>query len=72
MLLRHRIHRVYVVDSLERPIGIVTCTDVLRKVVEVATAAAGPGASPVLRRPANQQWGQGPEEGAEGKEAGWR
>ncbi|GIL60207.1 hypothetical protein Vafri_14809 [Volvox africanus] len=48
LLVRHCIHRVYVVDEHEVPVGIVTCTDILRKVVEVATAAAplSPSASP--------------------------
>mmetsp|Transcript_6225 Transcript_6225/g.13609 ORF Transcript_6225/g.13609 Transcript_6225/m.13609 type:complete len:392 (-) Transcript_6225:740-1915(-) len=34
-LVRHRIHRIYVVDEAEVPIGIVTCTDVLRKLVQL-------------------------------------
>ncbi|GFR45013.1 hypothetical protein Agub_g6323 [Astrephomene gubernaculifera] len=47
MIVRHRIHRVYVVDEREVPVGIVTCTDILRKVVEVATEAvpASPAAA---------------------------
>ncbi|GLI70781.1 hypothetical protein VaNZ11_015816 [Volvox africanus] len=45
LLVRHCIHRVYVVDEHEVPVGIVTCTDILRKVVEVATAAAPPSLS---------------------------
>ncbi|EFJ40899.1 hypothetical protein VOLCADRAFT_107937 [Volvox carteri f. nagariensis] len=31
LLVRHRIHRVYIVDEREVPVGIVTCTDILRK-----------------------------------------
>ncbi|KAG2484172.1 hypothetical protein HYH03_016986 [Edaphochlamys debaryana] len=42
LLVRHRIHRVYVVDEHEIPRGIVTCTDILRAVVEAATQAAPP------------------------------
>ncbi|GIL82346.1 hypothetical protein Vretimale_11815 [Volvox reticuliferus] len=45
LLVKHCIHRVYVVDEREVPVGIVTCTDILRKVVEVATAAAAPSPS---------------------------
>lgn len=37
MLVRHRIHRVYVVDPLRRPIGIITCTDILRRLVRVSS-----------------------------------
>ncbi|KXZ43136.1 hypothetical protein GPECTOR_101g37 [Gonium pectorale] len=44
LLVRHRVHRVYVVDERGSPVGIVTCTDVLRKVVELATGAASPSA----------------------------
>ncbi|KAG2439021.1 hypothetical protein HYH02_006549 [Chlamydomonas schloesseri] len=48
LLVAHRVHRVYVVNARLQPVGIVTCTDVLRKVVELATAAVPPaaGASP--------------------------
>ncbi|KAG2432081.1 hypothetical protein HXX76_009008 [Chlamydomonas incerta] len=45
LLVSHRIHRVYVVNAALQPVGIVTCTDVLRKVVELATAAVPPSAS---------------------------
>lgn len=34
MLVKHRIHRLYIVDEVEVPIGIITCTDILRKVLE--------------------------------------
>lgn len=34
-LVGNRIHRLYVVDPEERPIGVITCTDILRKIVEV-------------------------------------
>lgn len=34
LLAKQRVHRVYVVDKDMRPIGIVTCTDILRKVIE--------------------------------------
>lgn len=34
-LVNNRIHRLYVIDSEDRPTGIITCTDILRKVVEV-------------------------------------
>lgn len=33
LLTRHRLHRVYVVDEGERPVGVVTCTDVLRRLM---------------------------------------
>ena len=35
-LSKHGFHRLYVVDPEERPIGIITCTDVLSKLVQVA------------------------------------
>ncbi len=35
LLVRSKIHRVYVIDEQEKPVGIVTMTDVLRKVVEL-------------------------------------
>lgn len=38
MLVKHRIHRVYVVDDEEKPIGIVTHTDILRAVCKVCQA----------------------------------
>ncbi len=36
LLVKHRIHRLYIVDDNEMPIGIITCTDILRKLLEVA------------------------------------
>ena len=33
-MANQRVHRVYVVDDDMMPIGVVSCTDVLRKVVE--------------------------------------
>lgn len=35
-IVSHRIHRVYVVDETEKPCGVVTCTDVLKLVVQHA------------------------------------
>lgn len=35
LLVGSKIHRVYVIDDKEQPVGIVTMTDVLRKVVEL-------------------------------------
>jgi CBS domain-containing protein len=35
MLVASKVHRVYVVDEQERPVGVVTITDVLRKLVEL-------------------------------------
>ncbi|GLC35046.1 hypothetical protein PLESTM_000273200 [Pleodorina starrii] len=55
MLVRHCIHRVYVVDEREVPVGIITCTDVLRKVVEVATEAAPPSPSSSAAEAQQQQ-----------------
>jgi hypothetical protein len=34
-IVSHRIHRVYIVDESECPVGVVTCTDVLRLLVKV-------------------------------------
>jgi hypothetical protein len=53
LLVQHCIHRVYIVDEQEVAVGIVTCTDILRKVVEVATAAAPPSPANSEHR---QQW----------------
>jgi predicted transcriptional regulator len=35
----HRIHRVYIIDADERPVGCATCTDVLRAVIDEGRAA---------------------------------
>lgn len=35
-LVKHRIHHVFVVDDINRPVGIVTTTDILRLLVAVA------------------------------------
>ena len=37
--------RLYVIDDEEKPIGVVTCTDVLRKLVEVSVQQPSPSAS---------------------------
>jgi len=37
MLVTNRIHRVYVVDESDVPIGVITCTDILKKLLQVAT-----------------------------------
>jgi CBS domain-containing protein len=34
-LVTHRLHRLYVVDFDTRPVGIITLTDILRKLVEL-------------------------------------
>ncbi|GFH24882.1 uncharacterized protein HaLaN_22753 [Haematococcus lacustris] len=36
LLVRYGIHRVYVVNEEEKPIGIVTHTDILRKLLQLA------------------------------------
>uniref|UniRef100_A0A7S0X0C9 CBS domain-containing protein n=1 Tax=Chlamydomonas leiostraca TaxID=1034604 RepID=A0A7S0X0C9_9CHLO len=36
LLVARRIHRVYVVDEEEKPVGIITCTDILRKLLQMA------------------------------------
>lgn len=33
-LVSNRLHRLYIVDELTRPIGIVTLTDILRTVMQ--------------------------------------
>ncbi|GBF94964.1 hypothetical protein Rsub_07465 [Raphidocelis subcapitata] len=38
-IVSHRIHRVYVIDDEERPVGCATCTDVLRAVIAAHAAA---------------------------------
>lgn len=30
-----RVHRVFIVDVEIKPIGVITCTDILRKLVEI-------------------------------------
>jgi signal-transduction protein with cAMP-binding, CBS, and nucleotidyltransferase domain len=41
-IVSHRIHRVYVVDEAEKPCGVVTCTDVLKLVVQHAHLTSKP------------------------------
>jgi signal-transduction protein with cAMP-binding, CBS, and nucleotidyltransferase domain len=41
-IVSHRIHRVYIVDEQEKPVGVVTCTDVLKLVVKHAHLASKP------------------------------
>lgn len=38
VIVNHRIHRLYVVDADQRPIGVITCTDVLRVLLREADA----------------------------------
>lgn len=37
MLTKNHIHCVYVVDEALVPIGVVTCTDILQKLLDIAT-----------------------------------
>lgn len=41
-IVSHKIHRVYVVDETEKPVGVVTCTDVLKLVVQHAHLSSKP------------------------------
>uniref|UniRef100_A0A383WDK4 CBS domain-containing protein n=1 Tax=Tetradesmus obliquus TaxID=3088 RepID=A0A383WDK4_TETOB len=45
-IVSHRIHRVYVIDELERPVGVVTCTDVVRLIISLVQPAALPASRP--------------------------
>ena len=39
LIVSHRVHRVYIMDTVsEKPVGVVTCTDVLRAVVKEVCA----------------------------------
>ena len=40
-IVHHRIHRVYVIDADEKPIGTCTCTDILRAVLSASGVASG-------------------------------
>jgi CBS domain-containing protein len=33
-MVKNRIHRIYVIDPSNKPVGVVTCSDILRKVLE--------------------------------------
>lgn len=33
-LVKNRIHRIYIIDANSRPVGVVTCSDIIRKIVE--------------------------------------
>ncbi|GBF97643.1 hypothetical protein Rsub_10519 [Raphidocelis subcapitata] len=44
-IVTHRIHRVYVIDGDEKPVGCATCTDVLRVVIAEVVAAAAAASS---------------------------
>jgi CBS domain-containing protein len=35
LVVRRRVHRVYIVDPLRRPVGIITCTDILRRITDL-------------------------------------
>jgi len=39
LLVKHRLHRLYVVDQDTAPIGLITLTDVLRRLCSEAGAA---------------------------------
>jgi len=41
-IVQHHIHRVYVVDEAEKPCGVVTCTDILKLVVQHAHLISKP------------------------------
>jgi CBS domain-containing protein len=36
LIVCHRVHRVYIMDQGEKPVGVVTCTDVLKVVTREA------------------------------------
>ncbi len=36
MMVKNRLHRLWCVDDSETPLGIITCADILRKLLEVA------------------------------------
>jgi CBS domain-containing protein len=39
LIVSHRVHRVYIMEPVsEKPVGVVTCTDVLRAVVKEISA----------------------------------
>jgi len=33
-MVKNRIHRIYVIDPANKPVGVITCSDILRKVLE--------------------------------------
>ncbi|KAF8058362.1 cysG [Scenedesmus sp. PABB004] len=69
-IVSNRIHRVYIIDDAERPVGVVTCTDVVRLVVRVTRkalldgsahgGAAGEGGEGDEQQQAGQQQQQQP------------
>eukprot|EP00882_Tetradesmus_deserticola_P002977 GHRQ01003161.1.p1 GENE.GHRQ01003161.1~~GHRQ01003161.1.p1 ORF type:complete len:423 (+),score=182.98 GHRQ01003161.1:682-1950(+) len=63
-IVRHRIHRVYVIDDQERPVGVVTCTDVVRLIIGLVQPDALPASRPGSAKQPKQQ-PQVPQEEAE-------
>jgi signal-transduction protein with cAMP-binding, CBS, and nucleotidyltransferase domain len=62
-IVKHRLHRVYVVDAQEKPVGVVTCTDVLKLVS--SHAQLKPSASQSALAGQQQQQQQSPATAAE-------
>lgn len=63
LLTQHRLHRLHVIDERQRPVGIVTITDLLRVIVgcNELLEALGPVSG------ADSLGGQGQEEGKRGR-----
>ncbi|KAF6250582.1 hypothetical protein COO60DRAFT_796807 [Scenedesmus sp. NREL 46B-D3] len=54
-IVSHRIHRVYVIDDQERPVGVVTCTDVVRLIIGLVQPNALPASRPGSAKQLQQQ-----------------
>jgi signal-transduction protein with cAMP-binding, CBS, and nucleotidyltransferase domain len=67
-IVSHRIHRVYIVDEADKPVGVVTCTDVLKLVCKHAHLASKPNSRAASQFGDEQQQQQQEGEGEEGKQ----
>lgn len=66
--MSHRIHRLYVVDDNEKPCGVVTCTDILKLVVQHAHLVSKPNSRAPSQFGDEQQAAAAEQEQQEGQQ----